>query len=252
MPMVPWSYWSVSPLPDGSGRARVRSESASSFGGAQAPWRTVVGVVEETRMTSMIGEIPLTLYAPLAQFTSGSSSGAVLVVRATTDAASTIAAVRGLVADMDKGVAVARAGTMDAVITTALAEPLRLRFFLGLFAGLALLLGAVGVYGVVSYAVTRRRAEFGIRMALGAAPGRVLALVVRTGMLPVVIGAAAGIVASIGLSRLVRGFLYEVSPTDALSLLAAASVVLLAGVVAALVPAWRAGSVSPVEALRSD
>jgi putative ABC transport system permease protein len=223
-----------------------------SFGGTQAPWRTIVGVVEETRMTSMLGENPLTLYVPLAQFTTGLSGGAVLVVRTTTNAASIIAAVRGLVAEMDKGIAVARAGTMDAVINTALAEPLRLRFFLGLFAALALLLGAVGVYGVVSYAVARRRAEFGIRMALGAAPGRVLALVVRTGMTPVVIGAAAGTVASLGLSRLVRGFLYEVSPTDALSLMASASTVLVAGVVAAVVPAWRAGRVSPVESLRSD
>ena len=153
---------------------------------------------------------------------------------------------------MDKGVAVARAGTIDAVVDTALAEPLRLRFFLGLFAALALLLGAVGVYGVVSYAVARRRAEFGIRMALGAAPSRVLGHVVRTGMLPVVSGAAAGVLASLALSRLLRGFLYEVSPTDALSMLAAASTVLLAGVVAALVPAWRAGRVSPVESLRSD
>ena len=223
-----------------------------SFGGTQAPWRTIVGVVEETRMTSMLGENPLTLYVPLAQFTTGLSEGAVLVVRTTTDAASTIAAVRGLVAEMDKGVAVARAGTMDAVINTALAEPLQLRFFLGLFAALALLLGAIGVYGVVSYAVARRRAEFGIRMALGAAPSRVLGHVVRTGMMPVASGAVAGVIASLALSRLLRGFLYEVSPTDALSMLAAASTVLLAGVIAALVPAWRAGRVSPVESLRSD
>lgn len=223
-----------------------------SFGGSRAPWFTIVGVAEETRMTSMLGDNPLTIYVPLAQFLFGSADGAVLVVRATTPPATTIAAVRGLVTDMDKGIAVARAGTMDAVVNSALAEPLQLRFFLGLFAGLALLLGAVGVYGVVSYAVTRRRAEFGIRMALGAAPSRVLGLVVRTGMLPVASGAVAGVLLSLGLSRLLRGFLYEVSPTDALSLLGAATVVLLAGVIAAFVPAWRAGSVSPVEALRSD
>jgi putative ABC transport system permease protein len=114
------------------------------------------------------------------------------------------------------------------------------------------LLGAIGVYGVVSYAVTRRRAEFGIRMALGAAPGRVLGLVVGGGMMPVVIGAVAGVLASIAMSRLVRGFLYEVSPTDSVSLAGASGVVLLAGVVAALVPAWRAGRVSPVESLRAD
>ena len=223
-----------------------------SIGSDAGPWRTIVGVVEETRMTSMMGENPLTMFFPLSQFPFGADRGAVLVIRSSSDAGSTIASVRALMSEMDKGVAVARAGTMDAVVNAALAEPLRLRFFLGLFAGLALLLGAVGVYGVVSYAVTRRRAEFGIRMALGAAPSRVLSLVVRTGMLPVVLGATVGILASLGLSRLIRGFLYEVSPTDALSLVAAASTVLFAGVVAALVPAWRAGSVSPVEALRSD
>jgi len=203
-------------------------------------------------MTSIMGENPLTLIVPHVQMPWGLNGGAVLVVRGTTNPASLITAIRSVVAEIDGTVAIARTGTMESVINTALSEPLQLRFFLGLFAGLALILGAVGVYGVVSYAVMRRRAEFGIRMALGAAPGRVLALVVRTGMLPVLLGAVVGVVASIGLSRAVRGFLYEISPTDALSLMAAASTVLLAGVVAAVVPAWRAGSVSPVEALRSD
>ena len=223
-----------------------------SFGGAQVPWRTVVGVVEETRMISMMGETPLTLWIPLSQMPWGTSAGAVLVVKGTADPASTITTVRSIVADLDRGVAIARTGTMKSVVNVALSEPLQLRFFLGLFGALALLLGAVGVYGVVSYAVTRRRAEFGIRMALGAAPGRVLGLVVSGGMMPVVIGAFAGVLSSIAMSRLVRGFLYEVSPTDSVSLVAASGIVLLAGVVAALVPAWRAGSVSPVEALRSD
>jgi predicted permease len=223
-----------------------------SFGGPQAPWRTIVGVVEETRMTSIMGENPLTLYVPHVQMPWGLGGGAVLVVRGTTDPGSMIAAVRSVVTEVDGAVAIARTGTMASVVNAALSEPLQLRFFLGLFAGLALILGAVGVYGVVSYAVTRRRAEFGIRMALGAAPGRVLGLVVRGGMLPVVIGAAAGVAASLALSRLVRGFLYQVSPTDSVSLMAAASVVLVAGILAAFVPAWRAGRVSPVESLRSD
>ena len=223
-----------------------------AIGGDGRSWGTIVGVVEETRMTSMMGDNPLTMYFPLSQFPFGLDRGGVLVIRATTDPAAAIASVRQLVSEMDKGVAVARAGTMDAVVNTALAEPLRLRFFLGLFAGLALILGAVGVYGVVSYAVTRRRAEFGIRMALGAAPSRVLSLVVSTGMVPVLLGATAGILASLGLSQLLRRFLFEVSPTDALSLVAAASSVLLAGATAALLPAWRAGKVSPVEALRSE
>jgi putative ABC transport system permease protein len=211
--------------------------------------RTIVGVVEEARLTNMMGDIPLVVYLPQAQF---GGRGGTLVARTTTDAAATLASMRAIVTEMDKRSAIARVSTMDAVLNTALAEPLRLRFFLGLLGSLALLLGAVGVYGVVSYAVARRRAEFGIRMALGAAPGSVLAHVVRGGMTPVFVGAAAGILASLGLSRVVRGFLFETSPTDAASLMAAASTVLLAGVLAAVIPAWRAGRVSPVESLRSD
>ena len=211
--------------------------------------RTIVGVVEEARMTNMMGEIPSVVYMPHAQF---GVRGGTVVARTTTDRAATLSSMRSIVTEMDKGSAIARATTMEAVINNALAEPLRLRFFLGLLGSLALLLGAVGVYGVVSYAVARRRAEFGIRMALGAAPGNVLTMVLRSGLMPVVAGATAGILASIGLARIVRGFLYETSATDAMSLAAAASTVLLAGVVAAVVPAWRAGRVSPVESLRSD
>ena len=222
-----------------------------AFGGTNAPTRTIVGIVEEVRMTNLLGETPSVLYLPLAQFP-GPRAGGVIVARTTTDMASTLAAMRSVVTEVDKASAIARVSTMDAVVNSALAEPLRLRFFLGLLGSLALLLGAVGVYGVVSYAVARRRAEFGIRMALGAAPQRVLAHVVRGGMLPVMLGASFGILASLGLARVVRGFLFETSPTDALSLMTAASTVLLAGVLAAVVPAWRAGRVSPVESLRSD
>jgi ABC-type antimicrobial peptide transport system permease subunit len=214
-------------------------------------WLTVVGVVEETRMFSMTGENPIVMYLPYEQ--SGfPGEGQVLAMRTDADPGAVIAAVRRLVREVDSRVAVARPGSMEDVVRTALAEPLRLRFFLMLFAGLALVLGTVGVYGVVSYAVTRRRAEFGIRMALGAAPGRVLADVVRGGMAPVAIGVLAGLLGAIGLSRLVGRFLYDVAPTDPLSLALAGAALLGAGVLAALLPGWRAGQVSPVEALRAE
>lgn len=221
-----------------------------SLGGANGPWWTIVGVTADVRMTEMMGDIAFTIYLPVTQFPG--PGGGVLVVKGSTDPSTTLASVRDVVSGLDKGVAVARAGTLQDAIDTALAEPLRLRFFLSLLAGLALLLGAVGVYGVVSYAVARRRAEFGIRMALGAAPGDVLTMVVRSGMLPVVSGTVVGILASLGLARVVRGFLYETSATDVASLTAAAVTVLGAGVLAAVIPAWRAGRVSPVESLRSD
>jgi ABC-type antimicrobial peptide transport system permease subunit len=163
-----------------------------------------------------------------------------------------LTAIRRLVREVDSRVAVARPGTLDEVVRTALAQPLRLRFFLTLFAGLALILGTVGVYGVVAYAVTRRKAEFGIRMALGAAPARVLGEVVGGGMAPVAIGVAVGIAGALGLSRLLAGFLYEIAPTDPLSLALAGLSLLAAGVLAAMLPGWRAGQVSPVEALRAE
>lgn len=220
------------------------------IGQGTSPWRTIVGVVEETRMTNMIGDIPFTTYLPLDQFPS--VQGVTAVIRSELPPAAIYASVRAIVADLDDRVAIARPSTMESVVSTSLAEPLRLRLFLGFFAGLALLLGSVGVYGVVSYAVARRRAEFGIRMALGAAPSRVLTDVVRHGLAPVVIGVGAGLAGSLALSGLLRGFLYDVSPRDTQSMVVASATLLVAGVLAALIPAWRAGSISPTEALRSD
>jgi ABC-type antimicrobial peptide transport system permease subunit len=160
--------------------------------------------------------------------------------------------VRQIARELDSRVAVARPGSMEEVVRTSLAEPLRLRFFLMLFGGLALVLGTVGVYGVVSYSVTRRRGEFGIRMALGAAPQRVLGEVVRRGMVPVATGVGIGLAAAVALSQLLGRFLYEIAPTDPVSLGLSAIALLGAGTLAALWPGWRAGKVSPVEALRAE
>ena len=116
----------------------------------------------------------------------------------------------------------------------------------------ALVLGAIGVYGVVSYAVSRRRAEFGVRLALGATSGRVLREVARGGLQPVAIGVVAGVVASVFLSRFVSGFLYGVQPRDVLSIGGAAVALLAAGVAAVIIPGVRAGRTSPVEVLRGE
>jgi ABC-type antimicrobial peptide transport system permease subunit len=118
------------------------------------------------------------------------------------------------------------------------------------FAALALLLGGVGVYGVVSYAVARRRAEFAVRMALGASPAHVLREVLRVGLTPVVAGVVLGIGVALSLAGVAARFLYGVAATDAASISAAALVLLAAGLLSAIGPALRAGHTSPTQALR--
>jgi ABC-type antimicrobial peptide transport system permease subunit len=133
-----------------------------------------------------------------------------------------------------------------------MAEALRLRFFLGLFGVIGIVLGTIGVYGVVSYSVQRRRAEFGIRMALGTEPRLLLATVIHTGMLPVALGVLGGTVVALLASKTLSGFLFEIQPTDPMSLFAAGGALLIAGALAALVPAIRASSTDPAVALRAE
>ena len=212
---------------------------------------TIVGVVEEAKMQSIAGENPLVLYVPLEQ-TFGPGQGQVLMLKTARPLDQVVAEVRGIVREIDSRAAIARVTTMDEVVEGAMAEPLRLRFFLSLFGGMALLLGIVGVYSVVSYSVARRQTEFGVRMALGATSTQVLRQVMGKGIVPVAAGTLAGIVAAILLAKLAARFLYGVSATDPLSIGMAAVALLLSGALAAMVPAWRAGRVSPVESLRSD
>jgi predicted permease len=212
--------------------------------------RTIVGVAAETRMTTMTGEIPFTMWVPLEQHTA--PDGAVLVVRSNGDPASLTTAVRRAAAELDPQVAVARIETMDQVLATALAQPLRLRFFLTLFGALALALGAIGVYGVVSYSVARRRAEYAIRVALGASPTRVLGEVFQRGLAPVVLGTIVGVLAAVAFGRVLAGVLFGVEPTDPTSIATASGLLLLVGAIATLAPALRAGRTNPASALRSE
>ncbi|MEZ4586224.1 MAG: FtsX-like permease family protein [Gemmatimonadales bacterium] len=211
---------------------------------------TVVGVVEEVRSTAVVGANPFVLY--VADEQAGDIPFKVLVIRAQSPAAPLLASVRRLAAEVDPRLATYRPTTLPEVVTAALAEPLQLRFFLSLFAGLALALGLVGVYSVASYSVARRQTELGLRMALGASPRQVLRQIMREGIVPVAAGTALGLVAAMILARLATRFLYGVSPQDPLSMSGAALALLAAGMVAALLPALRASRVSPVESLRAE
>jgi len=211
----------------------------------------VVGVVEEAKLASVAGENPFVLYTPLEQ-EFGPGNGQVLMLKTARPLEQIVTEVRGMLREIDPRAAVARVMTLQDAVDGAMAEPLRLRFFLSLFGGLALLLGVVGVYSVVSYSVARRQTEFGVRMALGATSSQVLTQVVGKGLLPVAVGTVIGVGAAVLLAKVAARFLYGVTATDPLSIALAATALLLSGTLAAMVPAWRAARVSPVESLRSD
>jgi len=214
-------------------------------------WAEVVGVVRNVGVHGLVGETPMAMYLPWDQTLRESEYG-LLILKTGLEPEVLAGSVRSLVAQVDPRATVGRSETMRFALDQAMAEPLRLRFFLGLFSALGIVLGTVGIYGVVSYGVQRRRAEFGIRLALGANPVSLLAAVVRNGMVPVVMGVVGGVGLSLLLSSVLARFLYEVAPTDPTSLGAAAVLLLVAGVLAALLPAVRASRTQPAVALRGE
>jgi putative ABC transport system permease protein len=149
-------------------------------------------------------------------------------------------------------VPVVRLRDMEAVFAESIRRPRLLAQLLGGFAGLALLLAAIGTYGVLSYMVTERRREIGIRMALGAERGSVLGQVLKQGLLLAGIGVVAGLAGAFGLTRLVASLLFGVRPTDPLTIAAVVGTITAVAAAASLLPAWRASRVDPIVVLRDE
>ena len=141
---------------------------------------------------------------------------------------------------------------MDDVRSASIAQPRLLMALLGGFAVIALVLAAVGTYGVIAYMAGRRTAEFGVRLALGARPGQVSSLVLGEAMRLAAAGIGVGVLATVALTRVMESLLYGVSARDPMTLLAAASIIGATGLLAAYLPALRATRVDPVESLRAD
>jgi predicted permease len=210
---------------------------------------TVVGVVGDVKEGGLDQEHPAEIYVPHAQQPVG---GTDVVLRTTVPPLSLGAAVRSAVHDLDPDLPVARLETLSQVVATSIAQPRFYTVLLSAFAGTALLLAALGLFGVISVGVSQRTREIGVRMALGARSREVLGLVLREAATLAVLGIAVGLAASLALSRTLSTLLFDLSPTDPLAFAAAPLVLLLTAIAAALLPARRAAHVDPIEALRSE
>jgi len=218
--------------------------------GFQDPWYTIVGVVEDVKNAGLDKPAGTGLF--LAERQDSARNQLYLAVRASGDPHSLISAVRAAMRDIDPSLPLAQVRTMDEVLAGARSRPRFLTTLLGLFSGTALLLAAVGLYGVISYSVTRRMTEFGIRMAMGARTGDVLSLVLSQGLKLTGIGVLAGALGALALTRLISGLLFGVSSFDPLTFCAMALLLAAVTVAACIVPARRATKVDPLIALRYE
>jgi putative ABC transport system permease protein len=212
------------------------------------PWREIVGVTGDVRYRELQSS-RLDLYVPHAQSTPSLNHFA---VRTTMDPAAALALVRREVALLDPNQAVSRVATMDELAAAQLARPRFNALLLNWLAGLAMFLAALGIFGVITYAVTQRTGELGLRIALGARPGNIMTLVLGQAMKLVALGVFLGLIGAVSMTRWLASLLYGVSPRDPLTFFGIAVLPMSVAAFACLIPARRATKVDPMVALRSE
>jgi predicted permease len=212
-------------------------------------WRTIVGVVKDTRTDGLTEEPRGTFYMPRAQ---EEMRGGWLMVRASIPAEQLTALLRHAVAEVDPDMPLAQVRTMDAVLDELVEGPRFSMLLLTIFAGVALALASIGIYGVISYNVTQRTNEIGVRMALGAQRRDVVRLVVTHAMIMVGIGILLGLGLALLGGRSLSSMLFGVGPRDPLVLSLASAFLLAVALIAALAPALRASRIDPTMAIRAD
>ena len=224
-------------------------------GGADSVWRTVVGIVGDVRHRGLAASPRPEMFLPYGQFPAGTGTvppSMHVVLRAAGDPAALATALGAAVAGLDPDVPLSGVQTMETAMGSWAAERRLIMLLVSGFAVVALVLGSVGIYGVMAHLVTQREREIGVRMALGALPGQILRLVVSQSAWLVGAGIAAGTVGALAATRVLGSLLFQVRPTDPLTFLATALVLIAAAAGATLVPALRAIRTDPAHALRSE
>ena len=218
----------------------------------RSPWMTIVGVVPDTRQDSLRDTTRLSVYMPWEQRSRMSAIEMWVLARTEGDPGALGTSIRRIVAEVDRTVPVSDVRTMTAVVAASLHKARFTTTLVLAFAVVALLLGAVGIYGVMSYVVSQRTREMGVRLALGAPAGDVIGLVVRRAAMLAAAGAVVGIGAAFFATRSLGVLLYGISPTDPFTFAAVPVLFVVVAIVASYAPALRATRVDPVRALRGD
>jgi predicted permease len=226
--------------------------------GDQVPWFTVVGVAKDVKQGGLDRKTGTEFYrlieqtARLQPAIATAPANLNVVLRTTLPPAALAQTITNVVRSADRTIPIVRLRDMDGVFADSIQRPRLLAQLLGAFAGVALLLAAIGTYGMLSYMVAERRREIGIRMALGADRSSVLAQVMRQGLRLTAIGMVGGLAGALGLNRLLASLLFGIQPTDVTTLVAVIATVTLVAAVACGVPAWRASQLDPNVVLRDE
>ena len=212
-------------------------------------WLTVVGLAADSRNNGLDADPAPVMYIPYHTFTLPFMS---VIVRSAGGTAAVASAVRAEVRKLDPEMPIDSVRPLEEIVSESVAEPRFRTMLLGVFAVTALLLAAIGVYGLISYSVAQRTREIGIRVALGARPAQVIRPIVREGMTLAVIGVVLGLAGALAATRVVAAFLFGIEATDPLTFGAVAALLLVVALVASYVPSRRALKVDPLTALRSE